>query len=97
MFRKKAESSCNCTPAYKDNLKKLLSLVYVSVKAVNLLHGHVMLQITITSLLAYSLLYFKSMILSKACNLSIVEIPREIPSKIIEIIHFKHYPRITCL
>ena len=40
-------------PAYKENSKKLLSLVYVSVKAMNLLHCHVMLQITITSLPAY--------------------------------------------
>ena len=66
IFRKKAESSYNCTPVYKENSKKLLSLVYVSAKAMNLLHGYVMLQITITSLPAYSLLYFKSMILKQS-------------------------------
>ena len=35
------------------------------------------------------------MILNKACNLGIVEIPREIPSKFIGITPFKHYRQIT--
>lgn len=45
---------------------------------------------TVTSPSACSLLYYiLNLILSKACNLGIVKIPREIPSKFVGITHFK--------